>query len=62
MLHNDITAGSRTNRSAMPYHPSRPVTLPLRYIEMSLSLVLEEAWRFEWASPLPGQLNGPEGK
>ena len=25
-LHNHSTASSRTNRSAMPYHPSRPVT------------------------------------
>ena len=30
MLHNDITASSRTNRSAMPYHPSRPFTLLLQ--------------------------------
>ena len=27
MLHNLGTAGSRTNRSAMLLHPSRPVTL-----------------------------------
>ena len=26
MLHNDLTASSRTYRSAMPHHPSRPVT------------------------------------
>ena len=26
MLCNSGTAGSGTNRSAMPYHPSRPVT------------------------------------
>ena len=27
MLHNDIIASSRTNRSVMPYHPSKPVTI-----------------------------------
>ena len=29
MYHNSGIAGSRTNRSAMPYHPSRPVTYAL---------------------------------
>ena len=60
MLHNDIIAGSRTNRSVMPYHPSRPVTSPLHYIETSSSLVGEEMWRLEWAPPFPSQLNGPQ--
>ena len=39
-LHHQCTTGSRTNRSAMPYHPSRLVTLPFRYMEMSSSLEL----------------------
>ena len=60
ILHNDITASSRTNRSAMPYHPSRLVTLPLRYIEMSSSLGLEEPWRLERAPSFPPQLNGAQ--
>ena len=58
MLHNDIIAGSRTNRSAMPYHPSRLVTSPTCYAETSLSLVGEETWWLDQAPPLPSQLNG----
>ena len=42
-LHNHSTAGSRTNRSAMPHHPSRLVTLPLCYIETSSSLGMKES-------------------
>ena len=42
----------------MPYHPSRPVTSPLCYIEMSLSLSMEESGQLEGAPPFPGQLNG----
>ena len=42
----------------MPYHPSRPVTSPSRYIETSLSLSGEESQRFERAPLLPRQLNG----
>ena len=34
MLHNHDTASSRTNRSAMPYHPSRPVT---QWFDLDLS-------------------------
>ena len=60
MLHDDITAGSRTNRSAMLYHPSRLVTLPFHYIEMSLSLSGEESGRLEGAPPFPSQLNGAQ--
>ena len=58
MLHNDLIAGSRTDRSVMPYHPSRPVTSPLCYMEMSLSLSGEESQRLEWAPPFPCRLNG----
>ena len=58
MLHNDIIASSRTNRSVMPYHPSRPVTSPSHYIETSSSLVGEEVQQLEWTPPFPGQLNG----
>ena len=60
MLHNDITASSRTNRSVMLYHLSRLVTSPFHYMEMSSSLVWEEAWQLEWAPPLPTQLNGAQ--
>ena len=57
-LHNHSTASSRTNRSAMPHHPSRLVTLPLCYIETSSSLGMKESGRLEQASPFPGRLNG----
>ena len=59
-LHNDLTAGSRTNRSAMPYHPSRLVTSPFCYMEMSLSLGVEESGQLEGAPPFPGRLNGAQ--
>ena len=42
----------------MLLHPSRLVTLPLRYIETSSSLSVKESGRLERAPPLPGQLNG----
>ena len=42
----------------MPYHPSRPVTLPSRYIETSSSLSGEESWRLERTPLLPRRLNG----
>ena len=58
MLHNDITASSRTNRSAMPYNPSRLVTSPFCYMETSSSLSVEESGRLEGAPPFPGRLNG----
>ena len=58
VLHNDITASSRTNRSVMPYHPSRLVTSPLHYMEMSLSLGGEKLQWLEWAPPFPSWLNG----
>ena len=60
MLHNDITAGSRTNRSAMPYHPSRPVTSPFHYLETSSSLGMEEMWGLEGAPSFPSGLNGAQ--
>ena len=60
VLHNDLTASSRTNRSAMPYHPSRLVTSPFHYMETSLSLGGEEMWQLEWTPPFPSQLNGAQ--
>ena len=42
----------------MPYHPSRLVTSPSRYIETSSSLSGEEPRRLEWAPLLPARLNG----
>ena len=58
MLLNDPIAGSRTNRSVMPYHPSRPVTSPFCYMETSSSLGVEELGQLEGAPPFPGRLNG----
>ena len=42
----------------MPYHPSRPVTSPSRYIETSSSLSREESRRLERAPLLPSRVNG----
>ena len=42
----------------MPYHLSRPVTLPLRYIETSPSLGMKESGQLEQTPPFPGRLNG----
>ena len=42
----------------MPYHPSRPVTLPSRYIETSSSLGGEESRGLERTPLLPRRLNG----
>ena len=46
----------------MPYHPSRPVTSPLRYIETSSSLSGEESRRFEWTPLLPSRLDGARSR
>ena len=46
----------------MPYHPSRPVTSPPRYIETSSSLSGEESQRLEWTPLLPTRLNGARSR
>ena len=44
----------------MPYHPSRPVTSPFRYMETSLSLGMKKSGQLEQAPSLPGRLNGAQ--
>ena len=46
----------------MPYHPSRPVTLPFCYMETSSSLSGEESGRLERAPLLPSRLNGARSR
>ena len=46
----------------MPYHPSRPVTSPPRYIETSSSLSGEESRRLERTPLLPTRLNGARSR